>query len=227
MFFPHTPPDEAAVLASSTPEMLPNSMMFMLPIILAAEKEEEMEWKKLQAQQLPNFVNQEQKKDKKRLRFFLRRADLIANYRLESAWAVIYNNRNDSPFITTMGLDCSTFHIPLDAGFGNLWNSTAIGRSDVMETTAVPANNCHALDAAGGLGLILHYLNSTMPDYNLQQIFGITPAVCSRYGYFGMDILLRCLKAMPEASIKWQKQRVVREYSALIRAHHPLLTKGF
>ncbi|KAL7751449.1 hypothetical protein RI367_002907 [Sorochytrium milnesiophthora] len=37
------------------------------------------------------------------------------------------------------------------------------------------------LDAEGIVDLVLHYLNSTMRLKKLQQLFAVTPTVCSRY----------------------------------------------
>lgn len=66
-----------------------------------------------------------------------------------------------------------------------------------------------------------------MADFSLQQIFGLTPAVCSRYRKLGMILLLRCLKGMAKARLRWPKRSGMCRYSRPIRARHPLLTKAF
>ena len=91
-----------------------------------------------------------------------------------------------------------------------------------------PRPTCHSLDAAGALGLLLHYQNSTMWEISLQQIFAIIPTTVSRYIDFGLYILLQTLRTMPEAAIEWPAvQKSFEENNALIVAHHPRLTGAF
>ncbi|KAE9397904.1 hypothetical protein BT96DRAFT_957751 [Gymnopus androsaceus JB14] len=67
----------------------------------------------------------------------------------------------------------------------------------------------HSLDAAGALGLTLHYLGSAIPEVQLQQIFAIVPS-------------------MKEAHIKLPlKIEEFEELSALITTRHPLLERAF
>ena len=82
------------------------------------------------------------------------------------------NVGNDRAFITTMGIDVQTFESLL-LPFANLWDMQTINRSDVNPHGA-PQPGRRSLDAAGGLGLILHWMSSTMSAFSLQQIFLIT-----------------------------------------------------
>ncbi|KAL7270208.1 hypothetical protein RUND412_007090 [Rhizina undulata] len=83
-----------------------------------------------------------------------------------------------------------------------VWDTETITRNDV-NPDGEPKVDQRSLDATGGLALIFHYLNSTMLDKSLEQIFGIIPSTCSRYLRFGMRILLQMLKGIEEAKISW------------------------
>ena len=109
---------------------------------------------------------------------------------------------NDHAFITTMGIDVATFSHLLDQGFAETWDSTPIPRNDVS-LGAFPHIDWRSLDAAGALGLVLHYLASTMHKLSLQQIFGLIPTTVSRYLSFSLQILLTVLRKIPTARIEW------------------------
>ncbi len=102
----------------------------------------------------------------------------MKNPRIGTPWQVLYGSRSDRAYITTMGVDCETFDKLLEGGFSHVWNTTPIPHYDV-DQIAVPRIHRRSLDAAGALGLILHYLNSTMRETSLQQIFAIIPTTVS------------------------------------------------
>jgi hypothetical protein len=56
--------------------------------------------------------------------------------------------------------------------------------------------------ASGALGLLPRYLNSTMHEISLPQIFALIPATGSRYVTSGLPILLHTLRSMPDATIQ-------------------------
>ncbi|KAA1069756.1 hypothetical protein PGT21_032783 [Puccinia graminis f. sp. tritici] len=132
---------------------------------------------------------------------YLTRADLPLNPMAHSPWAYLWQSRSDWAFITTMGIDVRTFDDLLDR-FADRWNYSTIERGDV-NPNGEPQPGCRSLDAAGALGLVLHWLCSTMSSYSLQQLFGITPAVCSCYLSSGMHHLLEVLKQHPQARFLW------------------------
>ena len=85
-----------------------------------------------------------------------------------------------------------------------------------------------SLDSDGALGFVLHYLNSTMLESTLQQVFGLIPATVSCYVTFGLDILLEMLRQMHDAAIQWpQTLQEFQAYNELITAHHPWLHGAF
>ncbi|EFP88872.2 uncharacterized protein PGTG_14211 [Puccinia graminis f. sp. tritici CRL 75-36-700-3] len=67
-----------------------------------------------------------------------------------------------------------------------------------------------------------------MAAYTLQQIFGITPAVCSRYLDWGLDCLLQVLKNHPQARIIWPStEERIQPYAETIKKKFPLLENCF
>lgn len=157
---------------------------------------------------------------------YLTRFDLMPNPLQSTPWTQIRENRQDKAYIVTMGLDVATFEWLLEAGFDTIWSATPIARTDVSQTGAARYLG-RSLDSAGGLGLVLHWLNGTAPEHSLQQIFALTPAVCSRYLNFTRQLLLRVLEQVDTAAIVWPTNVAkLEEYSDLMARRHPLLTGG-
>jgi hypothetical protein len=125
-----------------------------------------------------------------------------------------------------MGFDVETFGYILSSGFAANWYTTAIPRPDTNRV-GDPRPGRRSLDAAGALGLVLHYLNSTMRETSLQQIFAIIPSTVSRYITFGLHILLATLKMIPEAKICWPQPEDFEELSDLVVQRHPRLDGAF
>ena len=160
------------------------------------------------------------------LRTYLTRDDLPGHPRFNSAWTHLRAVGNDCAFVTVMGLDVKTFESIL-VPFSIAWESATIPRADV-NPNGEPQPGRRALDAAGGLALLLHWLSSTMAAYTLQQIFSITAAVCSRDLLHAQQCLLAVLKELPISRITWpSSEDRCREYSNLIEGKYPLLTNCF
>ena len=155
-------------------------------------------------------------------RQYLGRTSLLPNPRIGTPWIRLYNRHEDRAFITTMGVDTSTFHALLAAGFSRLWYTRPITRPD-HQTAVQPRVGRRSLDAAGGLGLILHWLSSTMRQISLQQIFALIPSTVSRYLHFALSILLEVLRQMPPATITWPQGDEFLELSGYVSTRHPLL----
>ncbi|PLW52160.1 hypothetical protein PCANC_10268 [Puccinia coronata f. sp. avenae] len=108
-----------------------------------------------------------------------------------------------------------------------VWDGETITRANVNPCGA-PQPGRRTLDSAGCLGLVLHWLSSTMLAYNLQQLFAVTPAVCSRYLKCGLQHLPSVLKDLRAAWIVWpSSERETQAYSDSIEAKYPLLTCCF
>jgi hypothetical protein len=158
-------------------------------------------------------------------RAYLTRPDLPLP-RSDTSWQHMLTAGNDRAFITTMGFDVASFQYILDARFQECWNTTAIERRDV-NVNGVPRISRCSLDAAGGLGLVLHYIHSCMMQTSLQQIFGLVPATVDRHINFALNILDVTLAKMPEARILWPDEVKMKEYEHMITARHPLLQGAF
>ncbi|KAH9166199.1 hypothetical protein EDB89DRAFT_1857649, partial [Lactarius sanguifluus] len=115
-------------------------------------------------------------------------------------WQVLYHSNNDHAFISTMGLDLQTFRLLLESRFQEAWETHPIPRPDA-NSHGWPRLNACSLNAAGTLGLMLHYLTLAIPETALQQIFALIPTTVSCYIDFGLCILLCTLCSIPLAAI--------------------------
>ncbi|KAJ8094152.1 hypothetical protein PM082_023360 [Marasmius tenuissimus] len=162
-------------------------------------------------------------------RLYLTRPQLMPNPRVESPWMSLWRGQEDRAFITTMGVDVETFnHILEGRGrFRETWDSTPIPQGDVS-SNGTPRLGGRSLDAAGALGLVLHYLSSSMLEIHLQQIFAIVPSVLARYLDFSLDILLRVLRRMEDGRISLPQTKEELEIDSLaIQGRHSMLVGAF
>lgn len=155
---------------------------------------------------------------------YLTRPELMQAPRLSSPWQSLYLSRIDRAFITTMGLDVATFDLLLEHGFQEIWERAAIPRTDTS-VTGQPRLGAPSLDAAGALGLALHYLNSTMREILLQQIFALVPSTVSRYINFALSMLQQLLWKLPDAQIRWPTADQMAEYAEIVSRRHPALAQ--
>jgi hypothetical protein len=114
----------------------------------------------------------------------------------------------------------------LEGGFEAAWSGKAIPRHDVPADSP-PCAYRRSLDAAGSLGLVLHFLSSTMLDVSLAQIFALVPATISCYLNFSLSILLSVLRVMPDSRIQWPTGDEFQALTSLVSSRHPLLTGAF
>jgi len=70
-------------------------------------------------------------------RQYLGRMNLLPNPHVGTPWTHLYENHEDRAFITTMGINTSTFRTILEAGFERLWYTQPIPRPD-MHTAIQP-----------------------------------------------------------------------------------------
>ncbi|KAI0308625.1 hypothetical protein OF83DRAFT_206224 [Amylostereum chailletii] len=159
-------------------------------------------------------------------RRYLTRPELLSNPRNGTPWQVLYASQNDRAFVTTMGFNCATFDLLLQSGFSQAWNTTPIPRGDT-NSNGQPRIGARSLDAAGALGLALHYLASAAHETSYQQIFALIPSTVDRYISFSITILLGTVKNIPEGEIRWPEGQEFEEWNGLIVARHELLTGGF
>lgn len=157
---------------------------------------------------------------------YLSRPQLLPNPLSDTPWTVLYRSCSDSAYLATMGLDVTAFQAILDAQFSLRWYLTPLHRSD-----ATPATNprciTRSLNAGGALGLLLHWLTSTMRQISLQQIFALIPSTMSRYITTSLPLLIETLRSMDSARICWPQGDEFHELSQLVSARHPLLSGVF
>lgn len=156
---------------------------------------------------------------RRRHRMYLCRPELIPNPRVGSPWQVLYQSQSDRAFITTMGLDVTTFQLILDAGFKLLWDSTPIPRTDT-NINGEPRLGARSLNAAGGLGLFLCYLRSSATEIGLQLAFALIPSTVNRYLAFSRQILLDTLRQFHAAMIEWPNGNQLDEMTKLVQVLH-------
>ncbi|KAK9250755.1 hypothetical protein V1507DRAFT_445418 [Lipomyces tetrasporus] len=135
--------------------------------------------------------------------FYLTRPVLLPPKK--SPWRILRDSGDEKAFILTTGLSPTAFDYVLDCGFRDAWDTAPIARDDVYAYSEARARQ-RSLDADGALGLVLHFLNSSMTQFTLQVVFGIVPSVSSRYLRHGLDLLLKVLQTgVPEATIRGRK----------------------
>ncbi|EGO18422.1 hypothetical protein SERLADRAFT_375165 [Serpula lacrymans var. lacrymans S7.9] len=139
----------------------------------------------------------------------------MADPHIDTPWQCLLSSHSDCAFITTMGFDAHSFDAILSAGFEKMWYERPIVRFDTIGGGKSRPGGC-SLDAAGALGLVLHYLNSTMCEVSLQQIFALIPSTVLQYNHFGLNILLETLRNMPDTAITWPKGAKFEENTSLL-----------
>ena len=159
-------------------------------------------------------------------RTYLTRPDLNPSPRIGTPWQHMHARGNDHAFITTMGVDVATFKHLLNQGFAEMWDSKPIPRNDVSPNGRTFINR-RSLDAAGALGLVLHYLASTMHEQSLQQIFGLIPTTVTRYLSFSLQILSSTLRKIPAARIEWPHGETFNQFTHHIVERHNRLFGAF
>ncbi|KZV63120.1 hypothetical protein PENSPDRAFT_617033 [Peniophora sp. CONT] len=158
-------------------------------------------------------------------RQYLTRPQLLPDPRENTSWTRLYEHGDDRAYITCMGFNRAGFEYILNNGYADAWNSNTIPRPDTSAHGA-PRLGRRSLDAAGALGLALHYLCSCVDDTDISLIFAIIPTTISRYISWSLKILLDILREMPEAQIPWPDEDDCAEYSILIEQKYSLLGGG-
>jgi hypothetical protein len=80
-------------------------------------------------------------------------------------------------------------------------------------------------DPSQVLALVLNFLNSTMSQKTLCQIFGAAPAIISRELWDGMAALNATLEEMPEATVEFPSCEKIKHFAQLVRTRYPELPR--
>jgi hypothetical protein len=159
-------------------------------------------------------------------RTYLTHPELLPNPRANTPWQRLYSSQSDQAFITTMGFDVATFNLLLWGGFAERWDLQAIP-CDGWSPASLPRLQHQSLDAAGALGLVLHWLTSTMRKVSLMQIFALIPTTVSRYINFTHKILTDTLQNLHDAQVVWPRGEEFEENNNLVMQRHHLLDGAF
>ncbi|KAH9021608.1 hypothetical protein EDB84DRAFT_527642 [Lactarius hengduanensis] len=194
---------------------MPNPFLIHLNIIDSDSDDEDEDFMRAIYLLAPEELYQIRRNRRSQTRLYLTRPELLSHPRGRTPWQVLYHSNNDRAFISTMGLDLQTFRLLLESGFQDAWETRPIPRPDA-DSHGRPRLQARSLNAAGALGLTLHYLTSAIPETALQQIFALIPTTVSRYIDFGLCILLRTLRSIPSAAIRWPEGQEFQYLNDLI-----------
>jgi len=139
------------------------------------------------------------------------RSAAIPHHR-HSAWAILWQNGSDNDFLVTCGIDRATFNELHDIIFDDESNSR--GRP-------------HKLDTHAQLGMYLHFLNSTMRQKTLAQLFGVTNPTVSRILRRLIVLVPRKLRRNAKCRVEWPSTDKMAQLSRLVSRRMPGLTNIF
>lgn len=134
-----------------------------------------------------------------------------------SAWHILCNQKEDKAFVDCTGLDVATFTYLLRQ-FQRYQDPHNLERHRIGRP--------YALDAAGRLGLALYYLNSTMKQKTLCQLFSISPGSVSNLLEDSLITLRAVLEQDYYARIEYPDEKEMQQFSAQIQQRHPNLPEG-
>ena len=110
----------------------------------------------------------------------------------QSPWNHLWRNGDDNSFANLTGFSRNAFHELHYVVFGRL----------VDEQEPRKRGRPQKLNSVAKLGLILHFLNSTMKMKTLCQLFGASPAVTSRTVNDMLWLVENRLRSNPKAAVK-------------------------
>jgi hypothetical protein len=125
----------------------------------------------------------------------------------ESAWKSLFAKGHDKAFLETMGVTRALFNYILDA-----MRELRKGR---------------VLSREAKLGLVLHYLNSTMKCKTLCQVFACAPTTLQRCLMESIVELLRALQEVPEGRVGFPSQAEAKLFAQQITKREPRLKNVF
>ena len=150
-----------------------------------------------------------------------------------SPWEMIFGSANDQSLITLTGFDCASF-IMLHGHFVHCFNQFTPHKSPNDDGTLavlqrpiggvlVSRGRKRILKSEACLALLLVFNRTTVPDFMLSCLFGITGTAVSIYVRFARSIVIHLLSDHPLAKIALPTNEKVAEYKQVISAKYPLL----
>ena len=134
----------------------------------------------------------------------------------EAEWRTLKYNRTDRGFLTTMGVDLSTFDFLL----------VLFDREKPMRKRLV-GGRPNLLDSESHLAFVLHFLSSRAEQNVIGRLFGLTPASSSNYIWRGIRILLKALRKEHQARIQYPNSEEIHQLSMMLTVHEPCVQNVF
>jgi hypothetical protein len=150
----------------------------------------------------------------------------------DSAWDMIFGSANDQALITLTGFDCVSFNMLHDlfVPFYNFFtpHSTKLdGTLAVLQHPiggdVVGRGRKRIITSDACLALLLVYSRTTVPNFMLSCLFGLSGSAVCIYIRFARLIVIRLLQNHPIAKITLPTNDKVAEYKQAIAAKYPLL----
>ncbi len=160
-------------------------------------------------------------------RQYLTRPELLTNPRLTTPWQKLFESQNDPRLHHHHGFWCECVLGHLEGRIcGTMVSHSHSSHRHSRNCTGPPVSSL-SWCSRSTLGLVLHYLSSTMREVSLQEIFALIPSTVSRYILFALRILHDTLCDIPETTITWPRNDDFEAFSILIQQRHPLLVGAF
>ena len=115
-------------------------------------------------------------------------------------WSVLLNQGDDCSFLELTGFDRASFYELHNILFAD----------EQPQRTGRPKT----LNNYAELGLLLHFLNSTMKIKSLCQIFGAVPSVINRSITKMLRLTVNKLKNHPKSRVRWPSEDAMASSSA-------------
>jgi hypothetical protein len=152
----------------------------------------------------------------------------------ESAFVNLYRGGDDKSFINTMGIDRKTFEtllIPFKSKYDALIEEKKRKKAKRLGLPPPEKKNTKAgrpTSIVGHhvlLGLALHYLNSTMLQKTLCQIFNLAPSLVCRCLWDSIHALRQALQCWPGRLLEFPSHQRIRWLASFVSARHPELAE--
>ena len=147
-------------------------------------------------------------------------AKALVARRFSPPWVKMMNTGEDRDFVHIMGLDRPAFFTLL-APFSTAYGKYSMDGQEIESKFCSHGNR--ALNAAGTLGLVLHWLSSKAEEKYLCMIFAVTESTFNLYKHFGCMILLMVVSTRKDCRVIWPKHGDQEKLAQLTQEREPLL----
>jgi DDE superfamily endonuclease len=147
----------------------------------------------------------------------------------QSAWQRLYDSNDDSALIVVTGFDYRAFNAmhdlfkPLFDGYSP-WTSENPGLMYKKIDTNTNRGSRRIITSSQCLGLVLAWYRFKGPEYILQGWFGFTGCHSNVWLRFGRQMLIKCLRKHPLATVKMPSNEDVEKLKEICKARHQYLS---